>query len=510
MSSKLAPKHKERLRRLVTDYPYFARNMMKIKDKTGKSIPFLFNEGQHIIHSKVEAQLASDGWVRAIILKPRQIGTSTYTEGRFYHKTGYQKGKSAFILTHEDRATSNLFNMAKRFHNSVPESLRPKTAKSNAKELVFEELDGGYRVGTAGSGNVARSDTIQYFHGSEVAMWKNTDEIMTGALETVPDMRDTEIILESTAKGIGNMFHTECMKALRGESEYILIFIPWFIIEEYEDKNVDIEPTEEEEEIISLFFPELPRERQLGKISWRRRKIIKLGRLWKFRQEYPSTVDEAFQTSGDSLIRAEDILRARGCKRKDKNAPLIMGVDPARDGGDRSVIMFRQGREVPHYYKFDDMDQMRLAGILAKLIDQHKPAAVNIDVAHGYGTIDRLNEMGYSGVNGIHFSRKAIESDIYRNVRAEMWCNMREWFMKDDINIPDKDELHADLTSVPDIKHTSDGTIRLVSKEKIKEEYKRSPDLGDALALTFAVPVSRKDFKQKPKVVSSGAKWKRR
>jgi len=135
---------------------------------------------------------------------------------------------------------------------------------------------------------------------------------------------------------------------------------------------------------------------------------------------------------------------------------------------------------------------MRLAGIVSKLIDKHEPLMCNIDVGCGYGTVDRLIERQYRNINGVHFGSAANEPDIYRNIRAEMWCNMAKWFEQRNINIPDKDELHADLTSVPDIKYTSDGTTKLESKQNIKKEYGCSPDIGDALALTFAIPYSVK------------------
>ena len=75
--------------------------------------------------------------------------------------------------------------------------MKPRTGKANAKELSFPLLDSGYKVGTAGTEGVGRSDTIQYFHGSEVAFWKSADQHMDGIFQAVPDAPDTEIILEA-------------------------------------------------------------------------------------------------------------------------------------------------------------------------------------------------------------------------------------------------------------------------------------------------------------------------
>lgn len=495
---------------LQNNFPYFAENILKIKDKAGTISPFRFNRAQEYINNKLEEQKRLTGKVRAIIVKARQMGSSTYIEGRFYHKATRNKGKSIFILTHEGESTKKLFEMAKRYHENVPEPLRPRTKNSNAKELIFEDLDSQYFVGTAGNADVGRGGTVQYFHGSEVAFWKNTDSIVTGVLQSVPDMPNTEIILESTANGVGNMFYRMSIEAAKKDSDYQLIFIPWFWMIEYESEyKEDIVITQDEELFIETYLKDLDQNQVKRKIAWRRKKLKELGKEWKFKQEYPSTFTEAFQVSGDSLVSVEHIVKARQCTKTDKSAPMIVGVDPARSG-DRTVIAFRRGREMPHYYAFEDMDEMRLAGILANIIDKHNPAAVNFDVAYGYGTIDRLREMGYNNINGIHFGEKALESDIYRNIRAEMWCNMGKWIEQDDVNIPDDDELHADLTSVPDIQYTSDGTIKLISKDKIKEAYGKSPDIGDALALTFAIPVNpAQKTKRITKGASSSVKWKK-
>ena len=123
--------------------------------------------------------------------------------------------------------------MAARYHEHCPELVKPQTGATNAKELSFDTLDSGYRVATAGSKGVGRSQTIHYFHGSEVAFWPNANEHSAGALQAVPNENETEIILESTANGLGNYFHEQWQQAEAGIGDYIAIFIPWFLHQEY-------------------------------------------------------------------------------------------------------------------------------------------------------------------------------------------------------------------------------------------------------------------------------------
>src|ERR1700730_12885281 len=129
--------------RFATDYAYFAPECLKIRAKAGAITPFCLNRAQLFIHARLEEQRAATGRVRALILKGRQQGCSTYVGGRFYHRAIHGRGLRVFILTHEDAATKNLFDMVDRFHTHCPDDVRPRTGAANAKELSFDEIDSG-------------------------------------------------------------------------------------------------------------------------------------------------------------------------------------------------------------------------------------------------------------------------------------------------------------------------------------------------------------------------------
>lgn len=490
--------------RLQNDFEYFSEHCLKVKDKSGVMVPFIFNDPQKFVHQKLEDQLMRAGKVRALVLKARQEGVSTYVGGRFYHKSTRKRNKSVFILSHEAETTVKLFRIVERYHQNCPAPARPTTRISNRREFIFDSIGSEYSVGTAGNEDVGRGSTIQYFHGSEVAFWQNTDGIQTGIMQCIPDLPDTEIILESTADGMGNMFYNMCIAAMKGESEYELIFLPWFWMKEYAaEAPADFVLTADEQLEQKLY--NLTREQMF----WRRRKIESFeGKVWKFRQEYPANPLEAFQTSGTALIPTETIMAARKSDVKDTGAALIMGVDPGRNR-DRTAISFRRGRQFfkPIIYegKTENMKEMRLAGIVAKLIDKYHPKKCFIDVGAGYGTIDRLCEMGYGKiVVGVHFGEAAIEEDLYKNKRTEMWINMRDWFMRGGCSVPDMDMIHADLVCMPDYEESSSQIKYLLPKADIRKKYGRSPDIGDSMALTFAYPVSSVDTEE------GGAKIKKK
>ena len=239
--------------RLRDDFPFYARNCLRVRSKSGETQAFQLNKAQQFIHACIERQKAETGKVRAIVLKGRQQGVSTYAEGRLYWKTTHRSGVRAFILTHEADSTSALFEMVERYHELAPDFVKPITGASNAKELIFSKLDSGYKVGTAGNKSVGRGTTIQYFHGSEVAYWPNAAEHAKGILQAVPDEDDTEIILESTANGVGNYFYQQWQRAEAGESPFQAIFVPWYWQPEYRKSGLGVTRSAEEEKIVELF-----------------------------------------------------------------------------------------------------------------------------------------------------------------------------------------------------------------------------------------------------------------
>ena len=199
----------EARQRLKDDFEFYARNCLHIRTKDAGLLPFELNQAQLYIHKRIQEQIEKTGKARAIILKGRQQGASTYVEGRFIWRTTHNPGVRAFILTHDGESTNALFEMTERYYKNLPSFVKPSLGASNAKELHFDKLDSGYKIGTAGNKAVGRGQTIQYFHGSEVAFWMNASEHTKGIMQAVPDADGTEVIWESTANGVGNFLHEQ-------------------------------------------------------------------------------------------------------------------------------------------------------------------------------------------------------------------------------------------------------------------------------------------------------------
>ncbi|MBS4046559.1 MAG: terminase [Alphaproteobacteria bacterium] len=178
----------------------------------------------------------------------------------------------------------------------------------------------------------------------------------------------------------------------------------------------------------------------------------------------------------------------------DPGAPLIMGIDIARFGGDETVFRWRQGRDgrsIPPF-RLKDRDNMVVANAAAEWIDRTNPDAVNIDAGNGTGVIDRLKEMGYR-VNEVWFgSTKGVDRE-WANKRTEMYAEVRNWLPGGCLTAGDN-RLFRDLTAAEyDFFGKAKDQVMLESKESMRGRGLPSPDDGDAFALTFAVKVARRD-----------------
>lgn len=478
------------LRRLRQDFEFYASRALKIRPKQGgDAVEFRLNRAQQFLHRRLERQKLETGKVWALILKGRQQGASTYIEGRFFHRVSMNFGVKAYILTHEQKATDNLFGMAETYYRNLPAGLRPHLGYSNANELIFDRLESGYSVATAGSKDTGRSATAQLFHGSEVAFWRNAASHMGGIGQIVSNDPGTEIVLETTANGVGNPFHQLWQTAESGGSEYLPIFTPWFWSLEYSNEPPPgWTPSQEDAEYMRLHGC------TLGQVYWRRQKIDTdfTGSTERFQQEYPATAAEAFVNVGHlPFIAVERVLRARK-STVDGVGARVLGVDPARDGPDRSALVWRQGRKVYRATAYNGINTMQLTGIVAKEIVDGNVDKVFVDVIGiGAGVVDRLHELGFTEVVvPVIASARALRPEKFANKKAEMWDGMREWFENEPVQIPDSDELQADIVA-PQADYQSNGQVlRIESKDDLEKRDVRSPDLGDALAMTFAFPVS--------------------
>lgn len=215
-----------------------------------------------------------------------------------------------------------------------------------------------------------------------------------------------------------------------------------------------------------------------------------------------------FPRAGSMQFIASDLVEAAMSADRDQDVtiydPLVMGVDVARFGMDRTVIVLRRGRDARTlpWVKLSGADTMTVAAKIAELAEYYKPDAIFVDGGGpGGGVVDRLRMLHHPVIE-VQFGGKADRAGsntqsgaiIYANKRAEMWGLMREWLSGGMLPTNDQ-ELLADLTGVEYGYALKDGrdAILLEKKEDMRKRGLASPDLADALACTFAYPVAPHD-----------------
>jgi hypothetical protein len=297
--------------RLRDDFEFYCANALKIRTKKAEVVPFVLNKAQHALLNAIKKQTQDTGRVRIIILKGRQQGLSTGVGGYLYHRVSQATAKKAIVVTHKSDSTTALFNMTKRFHDNVPDILKPSTSYSSKRELVFDRLDSSYIVATAGGDSIARGETITHAHLSELAFWKESSarENLNGLLQSIPETDDTAVFIESTANGVTGPFYEMWKGAVDGSNGYFPLFIPWFDEPAYRAKVPrGFDRTPEEEVLVEMY--DLDDEQ----LYWRRLKVAQNG-LDMFKQEYPCNPEEAFLTTGRPVFDTVALANRVPCVR---------------------------------------------------------------------------------------------------------------------------------------------------------------------------------------------------
>jgi hypothetical protein len=207
----------------------------------------------------------------------------------------------------------------------------------------------------------------------------------------------------------------------------------------------------------------------------------------RVRGEFPSASSTQFipmHVVEQALVRRDEVV----------TSPRIMGVDVARFGDDQSVILVREGNTVKLIRRYRGLPIDQFSGHVAQAINEYQPDAVFIDgIGVGGGVVDILRGNKFK-IDDVVASAAPLEPRKYANLRAEMWGKMRDW-LADYGCLPDDRELRDALIAI-EYGFNNAGAIQLEKKEDVKSRGMASPDVADALAMTFARPVASQAAQQ--------------
>jgi len=269
-----------------------------------------------------------------LILKPRQIGSTTVVAAYFFWKWFTAKSPETYVvLSHKLASSKHILDIHKRFYKSLPPALQRPLSDDNSTTMTL--ADSGAKlmaVSAEGKGGL-RSFTASALHISEYAFSPNADELKATAISA---LNGGQLCIESTANHWGDPLHREIGLWESEEVEWNFLFFPWTDHVDYRDEPpIGFQPDPDLALLPSQQF-------------WMARMMGKLGEA-KFRREYPLTVDDAYAQTDGAWISADLLKDVPTCKleteggvlaKLDHNDRYAIGVDcGAGTGGDYSALV---------------------------------------------------------------------------------------------------------------------------------------------------------------------------
>ena len=489
------------------DLGAYGRSALRVLDKQDNIVPLRFNPMQLALHDALERQLAETGRVRAIILKARQLGCSSFVAARFFAKM-HLEGARAYLLAHEDDAAKKIASIYRRFWDYHPAALRLDRTRASDHELMFSN-GGRLEAATASTPGGGRSGTVRLYHGSEVAFWLHAAEHSAGSMNQLAKSTGSEMILESTANGPVGSFYERWRAAVMGRGDFIALFFPWFIDPQYvlpAPAGFTLSYEAPNEIVLSEVEYQEKYGLSLDQMAWRRAVIddcdpSKDGAL-EFAQEYPADETEAWLgVSGNSLLSPAQVDAARRRSTTltalDYQHPLVLGLDPAPGhGASQSVLAYRRARKAYQLDRMGGLDAESLTERVYRVFVDEGAARLCIDTSEGTGqaVFTSLNRRQYTAgrVVPVQFGGRSRDRTRFYNKRAQLWSDMSGWVadggcIVDEVATVGGTTLATELLSVR-TKPGSERVVQLESKADVIKRLGRSPDGADALACTFDQP----------------------
>ncbi len=321
------------------DFEFWCARCVTIKDKISRRlVKLVLNYPQRKMVSAMEGQRMSGHPIRVVLLKARQWGGSTLVLVYMaWQQIMRHENFNSLIVGHRQMNSRVIKSMLSTLVSHYPADMQPTEGKLRLKRgddaNIFQLLPSGSNIvlGTALSEDSTRGNAFSMAHMSEVAFWKDSlyhdpRDVIRTIGGSVPMSEDTVVVMESTANGVGNLFHQEWLRASRGDSDKVGVFVPWYEIPIYRQTVGDVS------ELWKLFDGY---ERDLWKqgltleqIAWYHYKRREYSSHILMMSEYPTTAEEAFIATETCAFASDDIERMRANVKE----PIALGEIESVDG----------------------------------------------------------------------------------------------------------------------------------------------------------------------------------
>lgn len=300
------------LRKVLNSFPLFAKNFIYIVDSAGEKVKFNLNDAQ----LELEELMRGNRFIG--VAKSRQAGISSYVIGRALWRAVCNENENILIVSYKSDSSKALFEKLKSMNDWLPRDnpkyghLFPNVVRDNRDELVF---DNGSRVTclVASNKSIGRGSSYSYIHFSEYAFYDRQEMQLLSAEQALLRSENSQLTIETTSNGTNNNWYKICQSAMKGESKYKLMFIPFYhplykkqFAYEYDEaetwykennkgKRLSMADLEPDEKVL------YDKGANLRQLMWRRYKLLDMT-LQEFQQEYPSNILESFISTGNSVF----------------------------------------------------------------------------------------------------------------------------------------------------------------------------------------------------------------
>lgn len=503
----------------IKDFEWYASRVLKIQTKTSGLKPFdlMPHQAKYVHHIKNDFP---DGIVRSIVLKSRQSGFSTLIAGMNIHRMATERDCKVIMLADKFGRSVDVHNIYSRFVNNLPEKLRPMISKNNEREIEFDNpilsnrkarpgLGSSLKTETAQDPNAGRSGTRKIAHMTEAAFFAYASQIDEGVQNSIPLASGTYIVKESTAwgkQGIGESFYKLWCAAEKGESIYKPFFVSWFECPDYACQVPHGFILSIDEVDLIKKCPEITNEN----IAWRRLKLLEYAASSdsvftpeeRFKQDFPSTPEEAFLSTGRPVFDQEKLHRLISWARStpaevkkivlkqptlaqfptlltvysvpEKGKKYLIGCDISEGTalGDSSsaFVMDSDHKQVAVFHGKIDPDL--LGKVLVELAKIYNEALIIPEINNmGYSTLSAIKNEGYLKVymrsvfDEIEEGRetKKMGWRTTSKTKQDMLNRLIAWFRDGEILIKDINLLQE----MASLSRESSGDVELTGKDRV-------------------------------------------
>ena len=310
--------------RIKHDFEYWAKTMAVISDKgQGRDIPFTLNRPQRLYLNKMEILRENNKPIDIILCKARQWGGSTLTQlYMLWIQLVHKRNWNSVICGDIEKQSSIVAGILAKVINNYPtwategKKITTTPYQGTQKTRVITWSNSRYSIGSSQKPDSLRSEDISMAHLTEVGLWKATpgkkpEDLVQSIFGSIVSGPYTMKIIESTAKGVGNFFHRTWLDAVSKRNNFTPLFIPWYNIDMYskEIANNDYESfiesmDEYEQQLFNIGAT-------LEAIAWYRDKRREMSEEWRLFSEFPSTANEAFQSTGHRVFKISYVKNVR-------------------------------------------------------------------------------------------------------------------------------------------------------------------------------------------------------